>query len=211
MHNRLFRFFLLLLALPLSAVSPEERKREAEKRITANAGDFRAVFNLAYANFQLNDYKASLEGFQRALLLAPDHKSKAMVRYNMGNVLFMQKKIEEAIRQYRIGLRFTPDDRALQYNFTIARMIKKGKSNQKQNKRDKQDREKKEKRSGKKGESAGQQGDTPQKAARKRTGVMKKEDARRILQALKQRESKRIKARVFKAKKQSSSVNRKEW
>ena len=212
-------FVTALCLLFLSAVSPGEMKKDAEKRISANAGDFKAVFNLGYANYQLNDYKASLENFRRALVLAPDRKARAMVRYNMGNIFFMQKKIKEAIREYRSGLRLTPDDKQLQYNYTVAKSLRKGKSGKKNNKNNKSGNKKnkdqkknkgKQNKKDRSGSSNPQGGKDKKTPGKKRTGVMKKEDARRILEALKQREAKRIKARQFKAKRKSY-LNRKEW
>lgn len=208
---RRFTVLLFCLAggiLPLPAMSPQDIRAEANRKLAAAPGLFSALFNLGYASYLLGDYETSLREFQTALPHASDNIARSAVWYNMGNASFMLKKIPDAVTQYKNGLRLNPDDRELQYNYTVARMLQQQQQQQQQNKQDNKDSQDKKDRQQQQG---GQDRQQPQRD--KQAGgpkQMSKEDAKRILEALRQQEGKRLKARQLKVP-GGGKPDRKEW
>lgn len=208
---RRFTVLLLCLAggiLPLPAMSPQEIRAEANRKLAATPGLFSALFNLGYASYLLGDYETALREFQTALPHAGDNLARSAVWYNMGNASFMLKKIPDAITQYKNGLRLNPDDKELQYNYTVARMLQ---QQQQQNKQDNKDNKNRQDKKDRQQQQGGQ--DRRQPPQDKPTGgqkQMSKEDAKRILEALRQQEGKRLKARQLKVP-GGGRPDRKEW
>ena len=43
--------------------------------------------------------------------------------YNMGNVQFVQQKLQDALRSYRKALRYNPDDMEAKYNYALTKKL----------------------------------------------------------------------------------------
>lgn len=185
-----------------------------------------AAYNLGTALVTGKNYDEALPKLEEAASkLAGPEQSKAL--YNIGNGLFGAGKFEEAIGAYKKTLEVNPNDRDAKYNLELAlKMLeeqKKNQQNQKQNQKQKEKNEKKDKGSSSDSDSTKQkqsqsqpknqeQQKSPdqkeqQKMARPKQ-QMTKEEAERILAALKNEE--------MKAKKQKKAeaipiVGGKDW
>jgi tetratricopeptide (TPR) repeat protein len=167
-----------------------------------------AAYNLGTALVTGKNYDEALPKLgEAASKLAGPEQSKAL--YNIGNGLFGAGKFEEAIGAYKKTLEVNPNDRDAKYNLELAlKMLeeqKKNRQNQKQNQKQKNKNEKKDKGSSSDSDSTKQkqsqsqpqnqeQQKSPdekeqQKMARPKQ-QMTKQEAERILAALKNEEMK---------------------
>lgn len=167
-----------------------------------------AAYNLGTALVTGKDYEGALPklGEAASKLTGPE---QAKAHYNIGNGFFGAGKFEEAIGAYKKTLEVNPNDRDAKYNLELAlKMLeeqKKNQQNQKQNQKEKNKNEKKDKGSSSDSDSTKQkqsqnqpknqeQQKSPdqkeqQKMARPKQ-QMTKQEAERILAALKNEEMK---------------------
>jgi tetratricopeptide (TPR) repeat protein len=67
-------------------------------------------------------------------LLATD---RADVIYNLGNVLFIQQRLEDALNCYRDAMRLNPDDQQAKFNYALTKeLLKQQQQQQNQNQND---------------------------------------------------------------------------
>ncbi len=166
-----------------------------------------AAYNLGTALVTGKNYEEALPKLGEAAtkLTGPE---KALAHYNIGNGLFGAEKFAEAAGAYKKVLEINPNDRDAKYNLELAlKMLEEEKKNQKNQKNQKQDKknEKKDKGSSSDSDSTKQKQNQSQpknqdqqkspdqkdqeKMARPKQ-QMTKEEAERILAALKNEEMK---------------------
>ncbi len=194
--------------MSLFSLSPQDIRAKANRRLADRPGLFSALFNLGYASYLLGDHETSLREFRTALPHAVTDQERSAVWYNMGNASFMLKKIDDAIAQYKNGLRITPDDRELQYNYTVARMLRQQQQQKQDNKNNKHKQNPQDKKDRQQGGKDARQDKQDRKGQSAKQ--MSKEDAKRILEALRQQEGKRLKTRPLKVP-GGGKPDRKEW
>lgn len=166
-----------------------------------------AAYNLGTALVTGKDYEQALPklGEAASKLTGPD---LAKAYYNIGNGLFGAGKFEEAVGAYKKTLKINPNDRDAKYNLELAlKMLEEQKKNQKNRKNQKQDQknEKKDKGSSSDSDSTQQKQNqsqpenqekqkspdqTEQQKMARPKQQMTKEEAERILAALKNEEMK---------------------
>ena len=67
---------------------------------------------------------------------------KEMAYYNLGNTFFKSQKLEESIEEYKRSLRLDPSDEDARYNYLLAKdRLKKQQDQKKQDKQNKQDKQ----------------------------------------------------------------------
>lgn len=167
-----------------------------------------AAYNLGTALTTGKNYEEALSklGEAASKLTGPE---QALAHYNTGNALFGAEKFDEAVGAYKKTLEINPNDRDAKYNLELAlkklEEQKKNQQNQKQNQKQKDKNEKKDKGSSSDSDSTKQkqnqsqpqnqdQQKSPdqkeqQKMARPKQ-QMTKQEAERILAALKNEEMK---------------------
>ncbi len=139
-------------------------------------------FNLGAALYKLNKYSEALPEWQLALV-SKNKKTKAAATYNMGNASFKSGELESAINFYKLSLSINPNDWQAKQNLEFALKIKE--------ELQKQDTTKQKQK---------QEQQQPQMQPQK--GAMSKEEAQRILEALKNKEkeaqeqAKRVKPKI---------------
>lgn len=186
-----------LIAAKKNKVNDEVKKaymdllRKSQDYLKDNPSDFTAAFNVGYANYKMRKYQEGLKYFLRALTFAGKNKTKAAAQYNIGNSYFMLKKLKQALLRYKKGLIYNPHDEDIRYNYTVTKMILDNSKNQKKKNKKQNDKNKKNKQKNK------QKNDKQKKKNKKKTGKMNKEDAMRILNALKNREKKSLPKKVY--------------
>jgi tetratricopeptide (TPR) repeat protein len=127
-----------------------EAEVEYRKALTENPNYYKGKFNLGDAMYNLENYEESGKIFNELAEanLNPEQKSK--VHYNQGNNLMQEQKYGEAVEAFKKSLRLNPDDYDAKYNLEYARkklaeQQQQQQQNQDQNQdQDKQDQEDKQ-------------------------------------------------------------------
>jgi tetratricopeptide (TPR) repeat protein len=185
--------------------------------------NFEAKFNLGDAFFKQERYDEALKSFQSAIPLAKNDFEKSKVHYNIGNSLLKSQKVKESIEEYKQSLKLNPDDQEAKYNLSYALELLKNQDQQQQDKQDKnQDQNKDQdknqdqnqqdqKEDQQKQQDQQQQNQKPEqdnkKQQQQQPQKISKEEAERILEALKdnekdlQKELRKIKGRRVKTDK----------
>lgn len=188
----------------------EENYSDAEvnfkKGTEKSADNFEAKYNLGDALFKQKRYDEALNSYQNSLALARNDLEKAKVHYNIGNSLLKSQKIKESIEAYKQSLKLNPDDQETKYNLSYALEMLKSKNDQKQNqdqnkdqnkdknkdKKENQDQQKQDQQKNqqqqdqKKQDQQSKQDNTKQQ--QQQPQKISKEEAERILGALKDNE-----------------------
>ena len=176
-----------------------------------------ATFNLGDAMYKQGRFDDAAKQFQLAAKLLTDTIMKARSYHNLGNCSLEKKEYEEAVKAYKQALKLNPHDRDTKYNLAYANAKLKDNSQNQQNKKDqnkqnkdnkdnkddKKDQNKKDqdKKDGKDGQDKkdqdkkdpkdkDSQGDKKDQQNKKGGGTMTKEQAEKLLEALKAEEQK---------------------
>jgi tetratricopeptide (TPR) repeat protein len=162
-------------------------RKSLEKNKDSKVG----AFNLGDALYKQEKHDEAAEEFRIATSKETDKESKAKAFHNLGNSLLKSQKLQESIEAYKNALKLNPKDVDTKYNLEYAkRMIQQQQQQQQQNKdqqkQDKQeDKQKQEKQAQQKQEKKDQQ---KQQQAKQQEQKISKEDAERMLEALKNEE-----------------------
>ena len=94
---------------------------------------FEAKFNTANVQFRKELIDKSEQTLRK---LAQDSTrtdiERADVAYNLGNTLFVQQRLEEALECYRNAMRLNPDDREAKFNYALTKELLKQQQDQQQ-------------------------------------------------------------------------------
>ena len=104
--------------------------------------NFEAMFDLGTSYYKQEKYEDAIKSFTGSLESAKDDNSRAKVYHNIGNSLLKSNKIEESIEAYKNALKFNPNDEDTKYNLSYALEMLKNKDKNQQNKNDKNDHKK---------------------------------------------------------------------
>lgn len=201
-----------------------DKYREAEAdRPTSPEIDY----NLGGALFEQGKYEEAVEKFTHALNTT-DPKLAASAQFNLGNTQFRMQDYLKAIQAYEESLKLNPKDVDAKFNLELARkMLKenaKGENQKQQNQqqqnqqqqqqKDQQDKDDKDKQqqqqpSDQQDQNKDQQKQDQQQAQAKDQKKMSKEDAERILNAL--RDNEKDTQKKLKRQLQTNDYNGKDW
>ncbi len=147
-----------------------------------------AHYNLGNTYYKLKEYKKALEEYNKAFNLTKDKKMQENILYNTGNIYFRLRDYKKAIDYYKKALDLNPDDEDAKYNIEIALKRLKQQKEEKKQSRNNKSGEQKQNKGGNKGnkEKKGKQRET----STGKRGGMTREEAERLLQALKDEEKK---------------------
>lgn len=174
----------------------------------------KANYNLGNAFYRQNKFEDASAQFDAVLTTTSNKDTLSKVYHNMGNSELKQKKYEEAIKSYKTSLKMNSVDEETRYNLAwaqkkLADQQKKdggGENKDKQDKGDK-DQKKDDKRSENKKSEAEKKKEQTEQAQPK----MSKEDAQRMLDALKNQERKILQKKKEKDKNQEKLDVEKDW
>ena len=100
---------------------------------------FEAKFNTANGQFRKELIDKSEQTLRK---LAQDSTrtdiERSEVAYNLGNALFVQQRLEEALECYRNAMRLNPDDQEAKFNYALTKELLKQQQDQQQNQQDQQ-------------------------------------------------------------------------
>ena len=207
-----------------------------EKKYTDAEVDFRKVveispksyeanFNLGNTYYKQEKYDDAIKSYQSAFENAKDNESKAKIFHNVGNSLLKSNKIEQSVEAYKNALKFNPNDQDTKYNLSYALEMLKNKDKNKQdkndqnkndqNKQDQQQQQNQDQQNKDQNKQDQQQQPKDQEAKQDNTKQpqqqkeqkISKDEAQRILDALKnnekdlQKQLRKVKAKVRKTDK----------
>ena len=101
------------------------------RALQENPECFEAKFNTANVQFRKELVDKSEQTLRK---LAQDSTrtdlERADVSYNLGNTLFVQQRLEEALDCYRNAMRLNPDDKEAKFNYALTKELLKQQQNQ---------------------------------------------------------------------------------
>lgn len=183
-------------------------------------------FNIGDALYKKRKYEAALEAYQKAVQKSDDVQLQAQSYYNLGNTLYRLDKWPESILAYQQALKLNPEDKDAKYNLEYVRAkIKENaqkqpqdqqQQNQQQSGSDQQDQQNKDDQQKKDQQQQNQQQNEKQQEQEQKSAQemkdkeqLSKEDADRLLEALRNQEKEAQKQRQIKA--QGRARVEKDW
>ena len=123
----------------------EKKYTDAEidfRKVVENSPkNFEANFNLGTSYYKQEKYEDAIKSFTGSLESAENNENRAKVYHNIGNSLLKSNKLEESVEAYKTALKFNPNDQDTKYNLSYALEMLKNKDKDK-NKQDKNDQNK---------------------------------------------------------------------
>ena len=123
----------------------EKKYTDAEvdfRKVVENSPkNFEANFNLGTSYYKQEKYEEAIKSFTSSFESAKDNEARGKVFHNIGNSLLKSDKIEQSIEAYKNALKFNPNDQDTKYNLSYALEMLKNKDKDK-NKQDKNDQNK---------------------------------------------------------------------
>lgn len=121
----------------------EKKYTDAEvefRKVVENAPkSFEANYNLGNSYYKQEKYDDAIKSYQSAFENAKDNESRAKIFHNIGNSLLKSNKLEQSVEAYKNALKFNPNDNDTKYNLSYALELLK---NQKKNDKNKNDQNK---------------------------------------------------------------------
>jgi len=176
-------------------------------------------FNIGDALYKKRKYEDALQAYQKALQKSDDLQLQAQSYYNMGNTLFRLNKWPESLLAYQQALKLNPNDKDAKYNLEYVRAkIKENAQKQsqdqqqqrqsnsdqqnqqeqpKQDQKDNQDEQQNQPQNEQREQQPREDGARQQKKDKEQ---LSKEDAARLLEALKNQEKEAQKQRQVKVR-----------
>jgi tetratricopeptide (TPR) repeat protein len=173
----------------------EGKFKEAEidyrKALEINNANKNAQFNLGTAIYKNNNFEEAARVYAGMAGAKDDPGLQAKVFHNMGNSLLQSKEYEKSILAYKNALRNDPGNKDTKYNLEYAKLMLRQQQNQ-QNKQDQNKKDDKDKQDQKQDQQKKDQQQNQEKNQNQTPDQRKisKEDASRMLEALKNDEKK---------------------
>ena len=153
---------------------------------------FQGHFNLGDAYYKQSRYDEAIQSYKNSLQFTEDKENQSKVYHNIGNSLLKQQKYQESIGAYKNALKQNPDDLETKYNLSYA--LNMMKQDQQKNKNDKnkdknkdQQKDQQQQNQDQKDQNKDKQQNQQQQQQQK--NQISKEEAQRILEALKNNET----------------------
>ena len=184
------------------------------KALVLNPKNKSANFNLGNTLYSQQKFQESQEYYEKSIDKNDDKFLRARAYHNMGNACFKSNQLEQAILAYENALKLNPSDMETKYNLAMAKKQQKnkggGKNDQKQDKKDNQDKKDDQKKSG----GSGNPQEKPEEAKsepKPDNKSMSKEQAQRLLEALKNQEQNTQNKMEAKKTKPEPKKGEKDW
>ncbi len=195
-----------LRSLNNDGVKKYNEKKFADAEVNFKKGldkapdNFITNFNLGDAYYQQKRYDEALKSYQTALSEAKTRDEKSKVYHNIGNSLLKSNQFQESIGAYKNALKINPNDNDTKYNLSYALSMLKNQQQQKQNQnqqnKDQKDNQKQNQDQQKQNKDQQKQNQNQKNQPEKQDATkqkqqqnkISKEEAERILQALRNNE-----------------------
>lgn len=159
----------------------EEAEKNYRKALEQNKESFPGQFNLGAAIYQKKDYKESGNIYSNLAAKSTNKATKSKIYHNLGNSLLEEKQYDKSIAAYKNALLNNPSDLDTKYNLEYAKMMLKKQQEQQQQDQKKDQKDKQDQNQNK---DQNQQKQPPDQKK------ISKEDAERMLEAMKNDEKK---------------------
>lgn len=181
------------------------------KSFETNKDYYKGYFNLGDALYKQGKFDEAANYFSKISQSENvDKKVKAQAYHNLGNCLLQQKKYQESVDAYKNSLKLKPEDKDTKYNLEYAKkkIIQQQKQQNQQNQQNqKQNQDKKDDKNNKDKDKQ----DKQDKKQQQQQGKVSKQDAERMLNALKNKE-KQTQEKLDKEKEKNVNSNvEKDW
>jgi len=151
---------------------------------------FEGNFNVGDAYFKQGRYDEAIQAYKNSLQFTKDKEDQAKVFHNIGNSFLKSQKYKESIGSYAEALKRNPKDDDTKYNLSYALNMMKQNENKQQNKNDKnKDKNKDQQQNQQNQNNKNDKNKDKQNQQQQPKNQISKEDAQRILDALKNNES----------------------
>ena len=154
---------------------------------------FEGHFNLGDTYYKEGRYDEALQAYKNSLEYTKDKSNEAKVYHNIGNSLLKSKKYQESVGAYKNSLKLNPSDKDTKYNLSYAlNMLK---QNQNKNQQNKNDQNKDKNKDNKQNQNQNQQNkqdknqNKQNQQQQQQKNQISKDEAQRILDALKNNET----------------------
>ena len=187
----------------------KEAEKDYRKALEINKESVTGQFNLGTAVYKNKNYEEATRIYGSLADKKNDKETQAKVLHNLGNSLMQSKEYEKSILAYKNALKNDPKNVDTKYNLEYAKMmLKKQQQQQQQNKDNKDQKKDKEDKKDQKQDQNQKNDQQKQPPDQKK---ISKEDADRMLEALKNDEKRTMqKVKKQKAKVQVTGVE-KDW
>lgn len=157
--------------------------------LLSNPEDKRIQFNVGNTKYQKKKYEEALKDYQK-VIGTEDLKLEQQAYFNMGNTLYRLGKLPESILAYQQALKLDPNDMDAKYNLEyVRRKLKQNAQKQQlkpqQQQQQQQQEGQQQQQQQKKSEQKDQQQQPQQQQRQPKENKLSREDAERILDALK--------------------------
>ncbi|RJQ58265.1 MAG: tetratricopeptide repeat protein [Stygiobacter sp.] len=154
---------------------------------------FQGHFNLGDTYYKQGRYDEAIQSYKNSLGLTDDKEKQSKAFHNIGNALLKQQKYEDGIGAYKNALKTNPNDLETKYNLSYAlNMLKQNQNKQnQQNKNDKnkdQNKDQQQQQQQDNQDKKDQNKDQQKQQQQQPKNQISKEEAQRILEAMKNNE-----------------------
>jgi len=123
--------------------------------------DVQLKYNIAASHYKMKNYEEAVKGYLDVIATAQDARLEALSLYNIGNAMYRQGKLQEAVAYYKKALELDPEDADARHNLEFVREeIKKKINESKQTRKNQQQKEQQQKESGQQSRQQQKQGDS---------------------------------------------------
>jgi tetratricopeptide (TPR) repeat protein len=168
---------------------------EYKKALEKNPKSKEAQFNLGNSYYKQQRFDEALKEYGNTGSEMKSPEERAETYYNLGNTLYSSNKFQEAVEAYKRSLKLNPNDDDTRYNLQMARTKLKQQEQQKQDKKQdqKQDQQQDQKKdqqqqNQKQNQQQKQEQQKQEQAQPQKKNQMPKQEADRILEALRNNE-----------------------
>lgn len=189
----------------------KEAEKDYRKALEINKESVKGKFNLGTAIYQEKNFEESAKLYGDLAGKNQDRDVQSEIYHNMGNSFLEAKQYDKSILAYKNALMNNPKDFDTKYNLEYAKMMLKKQQEQQKKDQDKQNKDKQDQKKDKKDQNKDQQKQDEKNQPPQDQKKLSKEDAARMLEALKNDEKKTMqKVKKEKAKVQVIGIE-KDW
>ena len=78
-------------------------------------------YNIASSHYKMKNYEEAVKGYLDVVSAAQDAKVEETALYNIGNAMYRQGKLQEAVEYYNKAIELDPEDKDAQHNLEFVR------------------------------------------------------------------------------------------
>lgn len=151
---------------------------------------FQGHFNLGDAYYKQGRYDEALQAYRNSLDFTKDKENEAKVYHNIGNSLLKSQNVKESLGAYAKSLKLNPKDEDTKYNLSYALNLLKQNQQQQKNKNDKNKDKQNDQNQNQNQQNKDQKDKNKQnQQQQQQKNQISKQEAQRILDALKNNEA----------------------